>query len=105
MRPLLLALALALVCASAASAKPAVRPGAPFFAATPRANTSVVLRDRPGGRVLASLGTRTQFGSPETVGVAVERGNWVGVISTHLPNGVLGWVPRKELNVTPGERN
>jgi hypothetical protein len=94
------AFALALVCATAASAKPTFRPGAPFFAATPRPNTTVVLRDRPGGRALASLGTRTQFGSPETVGVAVERGNWVGVISTHLPNGVLGWVPRKELDLT-----
>jgi hypothetical protein len=51
--------------------------------------------------VLASLGTHTQFGSPETVGVAVERGNWVGVISTHLPNGVLGWVPRQELQLRP----
>jgi L,D-transpeptidase catalytic domain len=60
-----------------------------------------VLRDRPGGRALASLGTRTQFGSLETVGVAIERGNWVGVISTHLPNGVLGWVPRNELAMTP----
>jgi hypothetical protein len=99
-RPLCLAFALALVCASGASAQPSVQPVSPFFAATPRANTSVVLRDRPGGRVLASLGTQTQFGSPETVGVAVERGDWVGVISTLLPNGVLGWVPRNELNLT-----
>jgi hypothetical protein len=101
MRAFLLATALTLGCASAAFATPTVRPAAAFFAATPRANASVVLRDRPGGRVLASLGTRTQFGSPETVGVAVQRGNWVAVISTHLPNGVLGWVPRKELALTP----
>ena len=99
MRSLCLAFALALVCASAASAQPSVRPASPFFAATPRVNTSVVLRDRPGGHVLASLGTETQFGSPETVGVAVERGNSVGVITTQLPNGVLGWVPRKELTL------
>ena len=100
MRRLFLALALVLVCAPAASAKPTYRPDAQFFAATPRADTAVVLRDRPGGHALASLGTQTQFGSPETVGVAVERGNWVGVISTHLPNGVLGWVPRSELNLS-----
>ena len=99
MRLLCLAFALALVCASGASGQPSVHPVSPFFAATPRANTSVVLRDRPGGHVLASLGRQTQFGSPETVGVAVERGNWVAVISTHLPNGVLGWVPRKELTL------
>jgi L,D-transpeptidase-like protein len=101
MRSLLVALVLALVCASAALARPAFRPGATFFAATPRAGAGVVLRDRPGGRVVGSLATHTQFGSPETVGVAVERGNWVGVISTHLPNGVLGWVPRQELRLTP----
>jgi L,D-transpeptidase-like protein len=100
-RTLFLAGVLALACASAALAKPTVRPAATFFAATPRANASVVLRDRPGGRALASLGTQTQFGSPQTVGVAVQRGNWVGVISTSLPNGVLGWVPRKELALTP----
>jgi hypothetical protein len=32
---------------------------------------------------------------------AATRGNWVGVISTALPNGVLGWVPRKELKLRP----
>jgi L,D-transpeptidase catalytic domain len=100
-RTLFLACVLALSCAATAVAKPTVRPGVTFFAATPRASAPVVLRDRPGGRALASLGTRTQFGSPETVGVAVLRGNWVGVITTNLPNGVLGWVPRKELALTP----
>ena len=101
MRSFLVTVGLALVCASTAVAQPSYRPGATFFAATPRADGTVVLRDRPGGRVLASLGSHTQFGSPETVGVAVERGSWVGVISTHLPNGVLGWVPRQELRLTP----
>jgi hypothetical protein len=43
---------------------------------------------------------RTEFGSPETLGVAKTRGSWVGVISTHLPNGVVGWVPRQALALT-----
>jgi hypothetical protein len=83
---------------AAAQAQPDRRPAEAFYAATPKAQ-SVVLRDRPGGRALATLGAATQFGSPETVGVAVTRGDWLGVISTSLPNGVLGWVPRGEMNL------
>jgi hypothetical protein len=83
-----------------AGAKPQVRPAGPFFAATPRVD-SVVLRQRPGGRALATVRARPEYGSWQTVGVAATRGNWVGVISTALPNGVLGWVPRKELKLRP----
>lgn len=100
MRILLFACVLALAVPASAAAQDSLRPREPFFAATPL-SASVVLRERPGGRALATVGSRTEFGSPETVGVAVERGNWVGVISTHLPNGVLGWVPRKELALHP----
>jgi hypothetical protein len=100
MRPFLVVLAAALVAAAGAGAKPQVRPAGPFFAATPRVD-SVVLRQRPGGRALATVRARTEYGSWQTVGVAATRGNWVGVISTALPNGVLGWVPRKELKLRP----
>jgi hypothetical protein len=100
MRPFLVVLAAALVAAAGAGAKPQVRPAGPFFAATPRVD-SVVLRQRPGGRALATVRARTEYGSRQTVGVAATRGNWVGVISTALPNGVLGWVPRKELKLRP----
>ena len=99
MRLFLLTLVVALVAATSALAQPDVRPFEPFFAATPRAD--VVLRDHPGGTALATLGTRTEYGSPLTVGIAKSRGNWVGVISTALPNGVLGWVPRKQLDLRP----
>jgi hypothetical protein len=102
MRLVLWVCVLALAVPLCAAAQDSLRPREPFFAATPRTG-SVVLRDRPGGRALATVGARTEFGSPETVGVAVTRGNWVGVISTHLPNGVLGWVPRKELSLQPVE--
>lgn len=98
MRPFLLAIVVALAAATSAVAKPTVRPSEPFFAATPRSD-SVVLRDRPGGKALATVRARTEYGSKETVGVAEARGNWVAVISTALPNGVLGWVPRKELSL------
>jgi hypothetical protein len=89
-----------LATSASAFARPEARRAEPFLAATPRV-AAVALHARPGGRVLATVGTRTEFGSPETLGVAKTRGNWVAVISTRLPNGVLGWVPRKELAVRP----
>jgi len=100
MRPFLVVLAVALVATASAVAKPTVRPVEPFYAATPRAG-SVVLRRQPGGAALATVRARTEYGSRQTVGVARTRGNWVAVISTALPNGVLGWVPRKELSLRP----
>jgi L,D-transpeptidase catalytic domain len=91
-------LTLAGAAATVALAQPVVRPVEPFVAASPR-TASLVLRERPGGKALATIGARTEFGSPETVGVAATRGAWVGVISTSLPNGVIGWVPRRDLKL------
>ena len=59
------------------------------------------LRQRPGGRALATVRARTEYGSPAKLGVAETRGSWVAVISTALPNDVLGWVPRKDLSLLP----
>jgi lipoprotein-anchoring transpeptidase ErfK/SrfK len=53
---------------------------------------TVKLRSKPGGQVLASTGSTTQFGSPTTLTVAAQKAGWVGVTSTNLPNGKLGWV-------------
>ena len=58
----------------------------------PRAGESVVVRARPRGPVVARLGTRTEFGSPTTLLVAERRGRWLGVVTTHVANGRLGWV-------------
>jgi len=103
MRPFLLVCALFLAGATAAFAKPDVRPFEPFLAASPLPQTTVVLRDRPGGKAVATLGGKTEFGSPETLGVAATQGEWLGVISTKLPNGVLGWVQRGDVQVRPVE--
>ncbi|MGZ4334950.1 MAG: L,D-transpeptidase [Gaiellaceae bacterium] len=102
MRMLLFACALAVagIASTAAPAQDSIRPSEPFLAATPKGG-GVVLRDRPGGHALATLGDRTEFGSPETVGVAETRGSWLAVISTQLPNGVVGWVPRKAMSLRP----
>jgi hypothetical protein len=58
----------------------------------PPAGGQVVVRARPRGAVVARLGARTEFGSPMTLLVAERRGRWLGVVTTHVPNGRLGWV-------------
>jgi lipoprotein-anchoring transpeptidase ErfK/SrfK len=72
---------------------PPAKPGAYSVLHLKRA---VKLHSRPGGRVLAGVGPRTQFGSPTTMTVAARHGDWVGVTSTDLPNGKLGWVKAKK---------
>ena len=56
----------------------------------------LVVRARPGGAVVARLGARTEFHSPTTLSVAAKRGRWLGVVTTALPNGRLGWVDPRE---------
>lgn len=51
------------------------------------------LRAAPRGRVLASIGTRTQFGSPNVVAVVKVSSGWLGVLSESAGNGRLGWIP------------
>lgn len=67
-----------------------------FLVARPR-GSSLALRSAPGGSVVASLGASTEFGSPLRLGVVKDRGRWLGVVSTRLPNGRLGWVKRSEV--------
>jgi hypothetical protein len=70
-----------------------------FLIARPRGD-SLLLRSRPGGAVVARLGSSTEFGSPLRLGVVKERGNWLGVVSTRLPNGRRGWVRGKDVRLT-----
>lgn len=51
------------------------------------------LRTKPGGRVLATLGTKTIWGSPTVLGVAERRGGWIGVVSHRLRNSQVAWIP------------
>ncbi|MGH2995356.1 MAG: L,D-transpeptidase, partial [Gaiellaceae bacterium] len=62
----------------------------------PKPGRTLVVHARPGGPVVARLGARTEFGSPTTLAVAARRGRWLGVVTTHLPNGRLGWVDPAE---------
>jgi hypothetical protein len=60
-----------------------------------RSGKRVAVRSRPGGPVAASLGSRTEFGSPRIFSVAKRRGRWLGVATAALPNGTLGWIDRR----------
>ena len=72
------------------------RPEPSFLVLRPAPGGRIVVRSRPGGEVVARLGTRTEFGSPTTLAVAARRGRWLGVVTTHLANGRLGWVDPAE---------
>jgi hypothetical protein len=52
----------------------------------------VTLRARPRGGVITKTGSRTEFGSRQTLTVAKRRGRWLGVTSTARPDGRLSWV-------------
>jgi lipoprotein-anchoring transpeptidase ErfK/SrfK len=85
---------------------PAPAPPQPgFLVLRPAPGASLVVRARPGGAVVARLGARTEFGSPTTLAVAAKRGRWLGVVTTRLPNGRLGWVnPAESAVVTSRTR-
>jgi lipoprotein-anchoring transpeptidase ErfK/SrfK len=76
---------------------PAPDPGAVIV--RPVGGSAIVVRSRPRGPVVARLGGRTEFGSPTTLAVAAQRGRWLGVVTTHVPNGRLGWVDPRESRV------
>jgi lipoprotein-anchoring transpeptidase ErfK/SrfK len=64
------------------------------YAARVLPRTTVVLRTKPNwrGRILARVGPRTEFGSPQTLSIVLRKGPWVAVRSSELGNRQLGWV-------------
>jgi len=59
--------------------------------AAPR-GSSLLLHETPGGPVVRRLVTRTEFGSELRLPVVRRRGPWLGVLSSTLPDGHVGWV-------------
>jgi hypothetical protein len=53
----------------------------------------VLLRDRPGGRILRALGTRTEFGSRRVLAVVDQRPGWLAVLTHHVGNSRAAWIP------------
>lgn len=67
------------------------RPRGTMVAAV-RGGASLPMRARPGGRTVARVQARTEFGSRTALSVAKERGHWLGVRSPDLPDERLGWI-------------
>jgi hypothetical protein len=59
----------------------------------------VDLRARPGRDVVARVGARTEFGSPQTLAVAFRKGGWIAVRSPALGNADVGWARASQLRL------
>lgn len=58
-----------------------------------RLTRRVQLRDSPGGRVVKTLGTKTEYGSDQVMAVVSQKPGWIGVLSHFMPNSRAGWIP------------
>ena len=54
-----------------------------------------VLRARPSlaGRRIAKIPAKTEFGTPTVLAALAEKGNWLKVMATQLPNSRTAWIP------------
>ena len=50
------------------------------------------LRARPGGRIVARIGRRTEFAGRQMLAVVARRGRWLGVLHPALANSRAGWI-------------
>lgn len=73
-------------------AAPPARERTPEGDAVARIVRRTALRAQPGGRVLATIGPRTEWGTPRYLPVVRRSGDWLGVIATETPNGEVAWV-------------
>jgi len=75
------------------------KPPAPKPFRLARVSGSVALSDRPGGPATGSIGANTEFGSAQVLGVAAQRGKWLGVVTSQRDNGRLAWVRRNHVKI------
>src|SRR4051812_16419915 len=99
--PVSLLPAVAVVAGTLGAASAERRPTPSFTIEHVRAGRDVALRTAPGGRVIARAGTRTEFGSPQTLRVAARHGSWIGVSADEVPNNRLAWVDAKTKALEP----
>jgi lipoprotein-anchoring transpeptidase ErfK/SrfK len=72
---------------------PARRPPVGTLVAQIRPGHDALIRTAPSGPVVATVSSRTEFGSPQTFAVTrVLAGRRYRVVSTLLPNGRAGWI-------------
>ena len=55
---------------------------------------------KPGGRVLAKLKLKTNFGSPQAMWVVRRSGTWLGVVSPTAGNNQVGWIPASAVSLS-----
>jgi lipoprotein-anchoring transpeptidase ErfK/SrfK len=61
---------------------------------------AIALHAAPGSRrVVASIRSRTEFGTPTALAVVAEQGDWLAVISDKTANGVSGYVRRSQVRL------
>ena len=65
--------------------------------------STVGLRAGPGRNVVARVGARTEFGSPQTLAVAFRKGEWIAVRSPALGNAEVGWARASQLRLLRGQ--
>jgi lipoprotein-anchoring transpeptidase ErfK/SrfK len=58
------------------------------------------LHAKPGGRVLAKLGMKTDFGSPQAMWVVHHAGRWIGVVNPKAGNNQVGWIPAAAVSLS-----
>jgi lipoprotein-anchoring transpeptidase ErfK/SrfK len=58
------------------------------------------LHAKPGGRVLAKLAVKTDFGSPQAMWVVRHSGRWLGVVSPKAGNNQVGWIPASVVSLS-----
>jgi lipoprotein-anchoring transpeptidase ErfK/SrfK len=59
---------------------------------TARVVRRTTLRARPGGRVVARIVRRSEFGSARVLAVTRRRAGWLRVTASELANGEAGWI-------------
>jgi hypothetical protein len=83
---------------SAAHTQPAIPGGSGALVALLLHRTA--LRAAPGGRALAQLGTKTQFGSPAAFWVVEHTPGWLGVMSSQAGNNRVAWIARSSASLS-----
>jgi lipoprotein-anchoring transpeptidase ErfK/SrfK len=59
---------------------------------TARVLRRTAMRDSPGGRVVARVGRRTEFGTRRVLAVTARRDGWLRVTASERQNGEHGWI-------------
>ena len=71
-------------------------PGGDGHLAVMARGEGLTLRDKPNGKVIAHLRSKTRWGSPTVAWAVDRRGDWLGVVATALENNQVGWVDARK---------